>query len=107
MPSPEVKTGADPVTEFPLEPIIQLTEVEVRSLAGTFEMALRHRRIAGDYNHSRLDDRVQGYRAREEAAVRRVGDYKRILTMLGQAPLVAAIEKKVGKKSGTIIRSYP
>ena len=95
MPGPEIKAGADPVVEFPLAPITQLTQMDVRSLAGTFDMSLRQRIIAGDYNHSRIDDKVQGYRAREDAAVRRVGDFKRILTMLGQAPLVAAIEKTV------------
>jgi hypothetical protein len=98
MPRPEIKAGADPVTEFPLAPIAQLTQMDVRSLAGTFDMVLRQRIIAGDYNHSRIDDKVQGYRAREDAAVRRVGDFKRILTRLGQAPLVAAIEEAVRKE---------
>jgi hypothetical protein len=95
MPRSRIEGGQNPVSEFPLEPITQLTQMDVRSLAGTFEMALRQRHIAGSYNHGRIDDRAQGYRAREEAASRRVDDYKKILRMLGQAPLAAAIEKSV------------
>ena len=96
MPRTRIEGGVqNPVSEFPLSPITQFTAMDVRSLAGTFDMALRQLFIATEFNHGRIDDRVQEYRARAEAASRRVDDYKKILRMLGQASLVTAIERSV------------